>query len=270
MNRDERRRLAREDMERYRAEGLPPRVSLPAMFAHTAALRRVLERRDDPDRARRVAEAFHAGFARSLSHQPSEPRVACKAGCSWCCHNWVPVMAPEALLVAATLRGRPNIDAVAGAIADAAERGRGLDRDARLERRIACPLLVDHLCSVHAVWPLACRSFFSLSLDACLAIFHGTAEDLPAWRPAMILRGVHERCLWAALKSVGLSYRGLELVEAVAAALAPDAEARWLAGEDVFAGVAAEAPHDEEEELFLDVLVAGAAGRRLPPNPWNE
>jgi len=270
MNRDERRRADREEMELYRAHGLPPRLSFPAMFAHTAALRRLLERREDPLRARHVVEAFHAGFERSMAHVPPEPRVACAAGCSMCCHNWIPVTAPEALLIAAHLRGADLAAARAAEMAHAAEAGRGLDRDQRLEQRLACPLLAEGLCSIYALRPLACRSFFSLSLDACRGIFEGRTEDLPAWRPAMVLRGFHDRCLQAALKATGHELTSYELTDAVATALSePEVEKRWLDGEDVFAAVEREEEAGDDEILFLDVLVAGAAGRRLPPNPWT-
>ena len=47
----------------------------------------------------------------------------------------------------------------------------------------------------------------------------------------------------------------------------PDAEARWLAGEDIFAGVAHEqvrAAEQEQNRRIIDQLVAGALGRDMP------
>ncbi len=271
LNREDRRRIAREEVERYRAEGLPPRISFPAMYAHTAALRRFLERRDEPARASRMAHAFYEGFERSMAHGPRESRVACRAGCSMCCHNLILLTAPEVFAIADEVARRPSATEDAAAIARAALAGKGLDRDARLERRLACPLLASDLCSIYAVRPIACRGFFSLSLEACQAVFEGQGEDVPAWRLAMIARGLHDRCMAAAIKAVGLPHGAVELTEALTAALAaPDAQARWLAGEDVFAAAAAEADDDPQEELFLDVLIAGAAGKRVPENPWTE
>ena len=271
MNREERRRIAREEVERYRTEGLPPRIAFGAMFAHTAALRRVLERREEADRAVRLAAAFHEGFERSMAQVPQESRVACRAGCSMCCHNWISVTAPEAFAIAAEISRRAEAEDVMASVARAARAGSGLDRDDRLEQRLACPLLARDLCSVYAVRPIACRSFFSLSLEACQAVFAGEGEDIPSWRTSMMLRGVHDRCMSAAIKAAGLPHGAFEMTEGLTIAFSvPDAQARWLAGEDVFANATPEAVGDEDEELFLDVLIAGAAGRRLPDNPWTQ
>ena len=270
MNREERRRIAREDVERYRTEGLPPRLSLGAMFAHTAALRRILERKDDPERGTQLALAFHAGFELSMAHVPAEPRVACSAGCSMCCHNWISVTAPEVFVIAAEIGRRASAADDGARIARAALAGKGLDRDARLERRLACPMLASDLCSIYAVRPLACRGFFSLSLEACQAVFKGEGEDIPAWRAAMLLRGIHDRCMAAAIRAAGLAHGAFEMTEGLTLAFAdPAAQARWLAGEDVFAAATPDGQDDAEENLFREVLIAGAAGKRLPENPWT-
>ena len=48
----------------------------------------------------------------------------------------------------------------------------------------------------------------------------------------------------------------------------PDAQARWLKGEYLFAGVACEGPADafdpEARKRIIDRLVAGALGKELP------
>ena len=189
-----------------------------------------------------------------------------------CCHNWILVTAPEVFLIAAEIGRRASAGQDVARIAQAAAAGRGLDRDARLERRLACPMLASHLCSIYTVRPLACRGFFSLSLEACQAVFRGEGEDIPAWRPAMLLRGIHDRCMSAAIKAAGLPHGAFEMTEALSLAFADaGASRRWLAGEDVFAAATPDQRDDvEEEELFLDVLIAGAAGKRLPDNPWTN
>lgn len=264
-------RLAREEVERYRAEGLPPRLSFGAMFAHTATLRAILAQRDDPERAARLAHAFHEGFERSMAHGPREDRIACRPGCSMCCNNLILVTAPEVFAIAGEIARRADARAAMNAVARGALAGRGLDSDARLERRLACPMLAVDLCSIYAVRPIACRGFFSLSLDACKDVFAGRGEDIPAWRMAMVLRGIHDRCMAAAIKAENLDHRPMEMTQALTAAFAvPDAQARWLAGEDIFDAAKAEPDADDaQEELFLDVLIAGAAGEPLPANPWT-
>jgi hypothetical protein len=78
--------------------------------------------------------------------------------------------------------------------------------------------------------------------------------------------------MWAALASVDLPSQGYELNHALLVALeTPDAENRWLAGEDVFAGVDCDRPDDADRALkkrITDRLIAGALGKELPP--WES
>lgn len=268
MNREERRRDQADAVRAYRAKGLPPSFDFPAMFIHTRMLMRLLGKTPDKARLLKATQAYHAGFEHSLQSHPSSAPVACQAGCSLCCHNWISVTIPEALLIAEDLRTRSDTP-LPEKIALAAGAGMNLDRDQRLRHRLACPLLVDQLCSIYAVRPLACRSFFSLSLAACQAVFEGTDEDVPTPRDAMVLRGVHDRCFWAALRASGLGHEAVELNHALHIALSHnDAFAAWLGESDPFAATTRDVPHDAQELLFLDVLIAGARERKLPENPW--
>jgi len=268
MNREERRRGLAEAVRAYRARGLPPSFDFLAMFAHTRMLMQLLGKSPDKARLLKVTQAYQAGFEHSLQSHPSPTPVACQAACSLCCHNWISVTIPEALLIAEDLRARSGA-LLPEKIAVAAGAGMNLDRDQRLQRRLACPLLVGQLCSIYAVRPLACRSFFSLSLAACQDVFDGTDEDVPTPRDAMVLRGVHDRCFWAALRASGLGHEAVELNHALHIALShDDAFAAWLGGFDPFASTTRDVSHDAQELLFLDVLIAGARDRRLPENPW--
>jgi Fe-S-cluster containining protein len=268
MNREERRRAEAKSMLAYREQGLPPSFDFLALFAHTRMLMQLLGKAPYKVRLLRATQAYHAGFEHSLQSHPSPKPVACQAGCSLCCHNWISVTIPEALLISEDLWSRTDAPSPEK-IARAAGAGMNLDRDQRLQRRLACPLLVDHLCSIYAVRPLACRSFFSLSLAACQAVFDGTDEDVPTPCDAMVLRGVHDRCFWAALRASGLGNEAVELNHALHIALShDDAFAAWLGKSDPFAATTRDVPHDVEELLFLDVLIAGARERKLPKNPW--
>jgi len=255
----------------YQRNGLPPDFAFAAMFAHTRALERTLGHHRDRERGSAAARAYHAGIELSQQSAPPERPVACRAGCSLCCHNWISVTAPEVLLIARALRAGERGGEMVAAVHQAATQGMGLDRDERLERRLACPLLVDGLCSVYPVRPLACRSFFSFSLQACQKVFDLEGEDIPVPRNAMVLRGVHDRCLWAALKAQGLPHQTYELSHALSLMLQhDDAEEAWLGGTDILAEATMDILHDDQDELFLDVLIAGARCKRLPENPWTD
>jgi len=72
-----------------------------------------------------------------------------------------------------------------------------------------------------------------------------------------------------ALSAVGLSADSYELNHGVLVALeTPDAEARWLKGEDVFAQVSCDRLNEGEDaprkQRVIELLIAGALGRELP------
>lgn len=86
------------------------------------------------------------------------------------------------------------------------------------------------------------------------------------------IRGAYGEAFLAALHRKGLALAGYELAHAVLVALADDsAEERWYAGENVFAGVATDAPVVRAgDEAFWHSLWNVAHGEPLPPGPYAE
>jgi hypothetical protein len=77
------------------------------------------------------------------------------------------------------------------------------------------------------------------------------------------------QALWAALAAAELPVERYEFHHALLVALeTPDAEARWLKGEDIFASVARETLTDPvsnaQNKRVIDTLVAGALGKEMP------
>ena len=111
------------------------------------------------------------------------------------------------------------------------------------EERLAlvrpCPLLRDDACSLYAARPIACRTTASTDAAVCARAYRLLSdEDIP--QPLIFLnqRAGYSLALAGALKHAGYPAGAYELNGALHAALArPDAEAAWLRGEDVFAGV---------------------------------
>lgn len=241
------------------AERLPRHeAEAPDSTAGLAGFIRSAERRTTaealaPDRDGVSLEALldgAAAFATELTdamrgESRVHERIACQAGCGWCCHVLVVVSAAEALRVADFLRktlAEPELAAVRERLARLDERTRGLSREARADTRLPCALLVDFSCSVHPARPLRCRSWNSLDLDRCKAEHERPREghleiENVQWEvtravAAGIADGIVDR---------GLDGARLEMTAAVRIALeTPDAEARWLRGEAVFAGAAVE------------------------------
>lgn len=271
--RQERRTLLRNAVKDVSAHGISPRQGIWGTVAATRMVLDVLES-SSSQRASEAAKRAVGLFELSLKHNPPEAPLACARGCAFCCHGFVTATAPEVFMLARALRAAnkditPVIERVR--MTDAVTRGLG--KPDRFAKRQPCSMLVNNECSGYAGRPLACRAFVSFSLQKCEQAFVTGAEDIPT--PAIsgfLRRGCHQ-ALWSGLAAMGLPFLGYELNEALLVALENhDAEARWLAGEDVFAAVTADdvtvALGDPKVRLYLDVIAAAAAGREPPRNEW--
>ena len=216
-----------------------------------------------------------AGF-----RQMSGQEVACRAGCSFCCWMRIDVRAHEALVVHRQLQSDSLAhvrEAVAARVRAAGARVAGLGYVERQTVHQPCALL-DHAgcCSVYAARPAACRRYFSLSLDACEAIWNGepppTEPELPAIAEPgrYAANGVHNAFIEAGYD--GYSY---DLMAALAEALDdPECEARWRLKQPVFSVAArSSVPDGFSQEAALarlraELSAASAAGERdLPGHP---
>lgn len=99
---------------------------------------------------------------------------ACKAGCSWCCHQLV-VMTNHAdgkSILDAARRGMTaaQFSAFEDTVRAQAAQIAGLPYERAEAMRWPCPLLADDRCSVYEQRPIACRSVFSPNADCCRAM----------------------------------------------------------------------------------------------------
>src|SRR5215475_10154823 len=105
MNRAERKRQAKSDEETL-AQGIEPGsqdaapVAAMARQMYALLLRAIRERDIDPP-----VKYLYAKAQASLE-QLKDIKVACRKGCSHCCHIWVSATAPEILYVARLLKRR--------------------------------------------------------------------------------------------------------------------------------------------------------------------
>ena len=193
------------------------RGTLETMFAAIeAAGARAVETFEDALSARITADGE--------AHDEMD-KVQCRRGCAFCCHVDVVVTPLEAIRVVAAMR-----------------RGDAPDRRAAAHgpraKNAPCPLLIDSLCSVYAMRPLACRSLFSTDLAACEAGFFAEGSGgAPVFVPSLdwprLLAAGAITGEGAALDDLGLASHLVELRGALA--LADDATIlRWLNGADVF------------------------------------
>jgi Fe-S-cluster containining protein len=129
-----------------------------------------------------LLECLYAVFA-GLRYQetaagPDSPlltsKVACKGGCSWCCHMNVQVFSAELDLLVAVLpklppviqaRARSEINRLASI---------GYSNEDRVRQKAPCPFLhpVQKTCTVYEVRPFACRAHHSTRVSVCRSDFY--------------------------------------------------------------------------------------------------
>jgi Fe-S-cluster containining protein len=168
--------------------------------------------------------------------------IACGKGCSHCCVIAVTVSAPEALYVGKQVAAL-GPQAIARVRA-ANEVTRHIDLLARDRHPHDCPMLQDHACTIYAHRPKACRQAASTDALACERSNRQLSrEAVPSPAGHIGSRTAYAMALYAALAQAALPSDAYEFNAALVRVFdTPDAEARWLAGEDIFAGVPREPP----------------------------
>lgn len=173
--------------------------------------------------------------------------IACKKGCSPCCHTWVSVSAPEALYIAKIVMRQGN--AALERVRSAHEQTKHYDFDARDLHPHACALLVDDACSIYEARPKVCRFAASADAGVCARAYHNIEKiDIPMPMMHLIGRGMYATTMAAGLRHAGLPHHAYEFNGALLRALETErAEQRWLAGEDIFAGL-----HQDPQDAFAE------------------
>lgn len=196
-----------------------------------------------------LAETFGKG-------NPTRPSsLACKRGCSHCCHRPVSTSAPTALWIASTLRRTSTKDEFANALARIAaldEKTHGLPFSPSSRPPLPCAFLVDDACSIYAIRPFVCRAWNSADEDACRRALKEEAVEMRFDLFQRTTFSGAEKGMHAALRARGLDPVDLEFTAAIRVAMEnADASERWLAGEPVFAGC--EARHTADDRYHLPI-----------------
>ena len=169
--------------------------------------------------------------------------------------------APEIFLAASELRARRDQAFVAevGGRCDAVRQAR------EAGARPPCPLLENDRCSVYAARPAVCRKHTSFAVVACRTSTRDSLRRIPIRR---FDQEVFECCAAALITGMrlwdGRPGSVFELSGALHVALQdPQAEQKWLAGEDVFAGVPSQSqlPGIDEHVALLWGRLAGDCRR---------
>ena len=214
-----------------------------SVAAHLRHMVDLLENKRSPSPCSDATVYIAGLFERTLSHivpLQAQQAIACKKGCGHCCVQPVSVSPMEAFTVARQIRGRGD---VANAMREAGDKIRQAPKYQRLFD-LRCPMLVDNACSIYEFRPFSCHNFASFNVNDCITRFvmRGPSNiRLPVeYEPAA---NESRLILFASLGLIGRRdfTQTYEMKMAVSAilALGEDAEARWLAGENVLKDVEA-------------------------------
>lgn len=193
-----------------------------AKRAAQAAAAEALARGDGQAKAAMAAIAttddFFQSVRKPLNLDPILARIACSAGCSWCCHQIVGITMAELALLAEAIAAMPpkQQTAVKDRAMDAMAKGRGMDQGQWWAARIRCPLLEDDgLCGVHSHRPLPCRGYNSADADLCRRSYQGEKLRAPVLAAQHGIWGHAQSGLAEALATAGIAPGLMILAEGV-------------------------------------------------------
>jgi Fe-S-cluster containining protein len=163
--------------------------------------------------------------------------IACRSGCSFCCHLRVTVAPHEAIALFRHLRSRlPAALAreIEQRVLANAEQIAQLTEAQHWSRNVKCAFLVDGACSAYTSRPMACALHHSLDVAACEVSYENPADHSVGIRKLAVIEQTTTAAaagMKEALDELGLSDEPLELHTAVAAVLRDQSLiGRWRAG----------------------------------------
>jgi Fe-S-cluster containining protein len=111
--------------------------------------------------------------------------IACKEGCSWCCHQAVYVITPELEYLASYIKHSFSEEIKDKIYKRANEKYRvtkKLGKEKLHKHKSPCPLLFDGKCIAYDARPMACRIYLSSKVSTCEEFYNNpeNKENYPA------------------------------------------------------------------------------------------
>lgn len=191
-----------------------------------------------------------------IASAPDLGTLACRAGCTWCCHFSVDVRAVEVFgildFVERTFAADERVRVYAEIRANSATLG-NLDEFERMRRNVKCPFLREGRCSIYPVRPQTCRNYHATSAVGCQQSYEDPDNlDIdPEFAPLVYQAGgAHVDAITAALREAGYDTNVYEMNNAIAAALSePGARERFEAKLPPFTRVSGDEVPPEFDDL---------------------
>jgi Fe-S-cluster containining protein len=199
----------------------------------------------DDERTRAASEISERGPIAALAQSQSRhdarlssaadvSSLACRQGCSWCCHFTIDVRAVEVLRILEHMRTLP--EAEQSRLRERIERNAmqlaGLDEEERARTNIECAFLRGGDCSIYSVRPQTCRNYHATDAAGCQRAFEQPDnEDIdPDFAPLFYQVGhSHVEAFAQALKDAHFDSSVYEFNAALIAAMnEPATQSRFL------------------------------------------
>lgn len=221
-------------------------ISLDATF-----VRSILT--DEYERARDEIQTVGVMHALENSQQRHDARIAaapdvgtlaCRAGCTWCCHFSVDVRAVEVFsildFVERTFTTEEKTRVYAEVRANSAAL-KNLGEIERMRRNVKCPFLNGGRCTIYTARPQTCRNYHATNVAGCQQSYEDPDNldidpDFAPW--VYQAGGAHVDAFSTAMRDAGYDVNAYELNGAIDAALSePGARQRFEARLSPFTGL---------------------------------
>jgi len=174
------------------------------------------------------------------SFQADGAGIACREGCTFCCHLRVMIFPHEAIALFRYLGSQMPKDraqVVRKRVLENAAHIAALAREGRAATNLPCAFLVDGRCGAYEARPAACSGYHSLSREKCEASFDNGGnlpEGIPVLSALRYVAGALDEGLEQGLDAAKLSASRVELNTAVAALIRnPALIPRWRSGREL-------------------------------------
>jgi Fe-S-cluster containining protein len=191
-----------------------------------------------------------------IAAAPDIGRLACRAGCTWCCYFTVDVRAAEVFrildLVEQSFTPEEKTRVYAEVRANSAAL-RKLPEGERVTRNSKCPFLSEGRCTIYAARPQSCRNYHATNVAGCQQSYEqpDNLDIDPDFAPGVYQAGgAHVEAFNNGMSNAGYDVNAYELNCALDAALSdPDARARFEAKLKPFSGLSGEEVPAEFDNL---------------------
>jgi Fe-S-cluster containining protein len=178
----------------------------------------------------------------AIASAPDVSTLACRAGCTWCCHFSVDVRAVEVFRILDHIQRQFSAEQKARVFNEIrvnSAKMRDLDEMQRMTRNVKCPFLSEGRCSIYTARPQTCRNYHATNVIGCEQSYEqpDNLDIDPEFAPYVYQAGTsHADAFAAALRQAGYDSDVYELNTAFDAALSdPTSRQQFEAKRPAFA-----------------------------------